>query len=187
METHDIQTILEYLKALADESRLKLLGILAGGEYSVGDLADLLELKEPTVSHHLARLQQLDLVEMQPYGTTHLYSLNRSTLRRISREMFTLEQVAGIGEQVAYADWEQKVLRSYLDGERLTKIPETRKKREVILRWLAGHFAPGRRYGELELNNLLKRHHPDAATLRRELVSSKLMQREQSVYWLTER
>ena len=36
--------------------------------------------------------------------------------------------------------WECKVLTTFLKGDRLTKIPDTRKKRAVILRWLAQQF-----------------------------------------------
>ena len=53
-------------------------------------------------------------------------------------------------------------------GERLKEIPASRKKREVILRWLAERFEVRRRYSEAEVNELLQRYHPDSATLRRE-------------------
>jgi hypothetical protein len=77
----------------------------------------------------------------------------------------------------------QKVLCDFLDGERLKGIPARRMKRLVVLEWLAEHFEPDRRYGELEVNALLKQHHPDCAALRRELVDAGLVQRQSSVYW----
>jgi hypothetical protein len=79
----------------------------------------------------------------------------------------------------------QKVLRDFFDGARLKGIPVKRKKRVVVLEWLAERFEPDRRYGELEVNALLKEHHPDCAALRRELVDAGLLQRESSVYWRT--
>jgi hypothetical protein len=33
------------------------------------------------------------------------------------------------------------------------------------------------------VNAIIKRYHPDTATLRRELIGNKLMQRENGVYW----
>jgi hypothetical protein len=48
----------------------------------------------------------------------------------------------------------------------------------VILRWLATQSDEGRRYTEREVNEIVQRHHPDFATLRRELVGARLMQRE---------
>ncbi|MDB5097460.1 MAG: ArsR family transcriptional regulator, partial [Cyanobacteria bacterium RYN_339] len=67
--------------------------------------------------------------------------------------------------------------------ERLKEIPASRKKREVVLRWLADRFEIGPRYAEREVNEVIKRHHPDFATLRRELIGANLMQREAGEYW----
>ncbi len=183
MEPQAFQTLLQFLKALAHESRLKMLGLLADREYSVGELAELLDLKEPTVSHHLSKLQELDLVQMRAEGTTHRYRLKRETLQRLNQDLFTPEQVASIAESVVGEPWERKVLQTYLIGDQLTKIPETRKKRDVILNWLATQYEEGVRYPEAEVNAIIKRYHPDTATLRRELIGNKLMQRENGVYW----
>ena len=183
MEANDFSLLLQFLKVLAHESRLKLLGLLADHEYSVGELAELIDLKEPTVSHHLAKLLELDLVHMRTEGTSHRYRLNHDTLQKINRELFTPEQVASIAENVTSDAWERKVLDTYLIDYQLTKIPETRKKRDIILNWLVTKFEVGIHYPETQVNTIIKRYHPDTATLRRELIASKLMQRENSVYW----
>ena len=47
-------SLLKMLKALADDSRLTLIRVLHEQEHTVTDLAGLLNLSEPTVSHHLA-------------------------------------------------------------------------------------------------------------------------------------
>jgi hypothetical protein len=39
------------------------------------------------------------------------------------------------------------------------------------------------RYPEARINELIKRHHPDFATLRRELIGQGLMEREAGIYW----
>ncbi|HAT45351.1 MAG TPA: ArsR family transcriptional regulator, partial [Ktedonobacter sp.] len=70
MPEEDFQTLLQFFKALGDENRLKLLGILANREQSVEELAAQLQLKTPTVSHHLAKLKELDLVSMRSEGNT---------------------------------------------------------------------------------------------------------------------
>jgi len=79
--------------------------------------------------------------------------------------------------------WEHKVLRDFFDGPRLKEIPASRKKRSVVLRWLANLFEPGMRYTEAQVNEIIKRHHPDASSLRREMIGEHLLQREQGVYW----
>ena len=179
----EIQSAVRYLKLLADETRLRLLGLLANQERSVGELADIVGLKEPTISHHLAKLSEAGLVEVSPEGTSRFYRLRGDTLQRVSRELFATEQVVSLAGQAEGDAWESKVLRTYLEGERLSKIPDTRKKRDVILRWLAQRFDVERRYGEREVNQIIQRHHPDFATLRRELIGAGLMQRENGVYW----
>ncbi|MDZ8024774.1 MAG: metalloregulator ArsR/SmtB family transcription factor [Nostoc sp. SerVER01] len=191
MEKEQFQTLLRFFKALADESRLKIVGILANQECSVEELAVLLQLKEPTVSHHLAKLKELNLVTMRPEGNSRLYQLDSEALQSISKQIFTPEQIASLIQDVDTEAWENKVLKNYFDVDvsdnnsvqRLKEIPASRKKRLVILKWLANRFEIGVQYPERTVNDILKRYHPDYATLRRELIGYELMQRENAVYW----
>jgi DNA-binding MarR family transcriptional regulator len=190
MKNEQFQILLRFFKALADESRLKIVGILASQECSVEELAALLQLKEPTVSHHLARLKELNLVSMRPDGNAHLYQLDSQTLQNITKEIFTPEKMASLVEGVNTEAWEQKILRTYIEGDyldseqiqRLKEIPVSRKKRLVILKWLVKKFDVGVNYPERNVNEIIKCYHPDCATLRRDLVGYQLMQREQGVY-----
>lgn len=179
----EMEKALSFLKALADESRLKLVGLLAERERSVGELAEAVGLREPTVSHHLAKLADAELVEMRAEGTSHYYRLRTETLQRLGREVLSTERIASFAAEAGEDAWRRKVLRTFLDGERLTKIPDTRKKRQVILEWLAERFEPGTDYPEPRVNELIRRHHPDTATLRRELVGAGLLRRDAGVYW----
>lgn len=183
MSQEELALILRYFKALADESRLRLLGVLASRECSVEELAELLALKGPTVSHHLAKLRELGLVRMRAEGNTHLYALEVTKLHELGKTLFATEAIASLADDVNAEAWERKVLEDFFEAERLKEIPASRKKREVVLRWLAERFQPGRRYPEREVNELIKRHHPDFATLRRELIGANLMQREAGEYW----
>ncbi len=183
MEREGFHTLLRFFKALSDESRLKILGILANRECSVGELAALLDLKEPTVSHHLARLKELGLVRMRPEGNTHVYWLDGEALRQINREILTPEKIFTLVDNVEGEVWERKVLQNFLEGERLKEIPASPKKRRVILKWLAAQFEPGVHYPEAAVNEIIQRYHPDYATLRREMVDNRLMQRENGIYW----
>ncbi len=176
-------TTLRVFKALADESRLRLVGILANGERSVDDLAAQLDLRAPTVSHHLARLRDVGLVSMRSAGNAHVYRLELDALRSLSRDAFSVEQISSFADNVNAQAWERKVLRDFFDGPRLKEIPASHKKRAVVLEWLAEQFSHDTRYREVEVNEVLKQHHPDTATLRRELVGAGLLARAQSVYW----
>jgi DNA-binding transcriptional ArsR family regulator len=79
MQKQQFQTLQRFFKALAEESRLKMVGILANHESSVEELAVLLQRRKPTVSHHLDKLKELNLVSMRPEGNIHLYQLNSET------------------------------------------------------------------------------------------------------------
>lgn len=182
MNPLDFATLLNFFKALANENRLKLVGILSQNECSVEDLAARLELKEPTISHHLMKLKELNLVEMRSQGNTHLYKLNRDTLSSLNKSLFTSEQMANWIEDIPTEAWEEKVLRNYLNSDRILEIPASRKKRFVILKWLINQFDLGRTYSEKEVNEIIKRYHPDSAALRREFIGYKLMKREGGIY-----
>lgn len=182
-EQDEFQTLLRYLKTLADQTRLRMLGLLANQKRSVEELAALLDLKPSTVSWHLARLKEIDLVEMRADGNTHIYRLNKRGLGQINKLLATPERVALLAEDVEGDAWERKVLRDYFEGGRLKEIPSYQKKRRVILKWLANLFEWGRMYPEKEVNEILKQYHPDFATLRRDLIGFQLMQRENGVYW----
>jgi len=62
-------------------------------------------------------------------------------------------------------------------------MPARPAHRLIVLRWLADRFEAGRRYPEREVNDLLRRHHPDHAMLRRYLVDHALLARDHGVYW----
>ena len=175
--------MLSFFKALSDESRLKIVGALSSGEQSVDALASLLGLRAPTVSHHLSKLKEVALVTMRTDGNTHLYQLNVQELRSLSKQLLAPEKLASIGNVVTADAWERKVLGDFLVGERLKEIPASRKKREVILRWLVERFEHDKRYPEKQVNAIIGRHHPDFATLRRELICARLLNREDGFYW----
>ena len=175
--------LLDVFKALAHESRLKILGLLAEQEYSVSDLARLLDLRDPTISHHLGKLHELDLVTMRQDGTTHYYRLNNAALERLRKDLLSPSTVAAYADEPQSQSWDDRVLRAFVDGERLKEIPAGFKKRLVILKWLAEKFEMGVEYPEKEVNAILKRHHEDASTLRREFIMNKFMSRDHGVYW----
>jgi hypothetical protein len=184
MDSDDIAEMVRVLKALADATRLKILGLLSERELSVGSIAQALRLTEPTISHHLYRLADVDLVTMTKLGNTHAYALNAANLRRFQKhfDVTPLEEQTAV-EVLTEVDAEtQRILKSFIVGGRLVKIPEMLKKRRVILRWLVEQLDPVREYTENEINVFLQRFHEDFATLRGELIGSQLMTRQDSIY-----
>ncbi|HLZ23532.1 MAG TPA: metalloregulator ArsR/SmtB family transcription factor [Ktedonobacterales bacterium] len=186
MPPDDLEQLLRYLKALADQTRLRMLGLLATEERSVEELATLLDLRAPTVSHHLARLKELNLVDMRAEGNTHLYRLNAQQLGQMNRLLATPQNISTLASGEEGDAWANKVLRDFFADGRLKTIPAQERKKLVILKWLANQFAWGRVYSEKEVNAILGAFHPDTASLRRYLVSYHFMARESGRYWRAE-
>jgi predicted transcriptional regulator len=183
-----VEQLVSFFQALADVTRLKLVGMLAQREQSVEELATALEVRQPTVSHHLAKLRLLGMVRLRKEGQVHYYSLDEQSVQSMARQVLSKGGLAELVPQHGADAWEQKVMQSFFDQDgRLKEIPAQRKKRDVVLRRLVREFAPDRRYTEFEVNETLKRFHPDVATLRREFIMTGLMAREpgekMNLYW----
>jgi predicted transcriptional regulator len=181
--------LVDFFKALADSSRLKIVGLLAQRSYSVEELAGLLDLKPSTISHHLSRLAAAGLVSARAEGYYSVYQLDKEALEATTRAIFTSGQITHAAVDVDLEGYDRKVLADYArpDGG-LKTIPAQRKKLEVILRYVVKAFEPGVRYSEKQVNLALAHFHKDTATLRRELVGSHLMEREGGGgdYWRNE-
>jgi len=171
--------LLVFFKALADANRLKIVGLLAMQGYSVEELAVLLNLKPPTVSHHLSRLAEAGLVTARAEGYYSIYQLDRDALEAAARGLFSQEQIADAARDIDLDTYNRKVLANFsLPDGRLKEIPAQRRKLEAVLRHVVKTFVPGVKYTEKQVNQKLARFHEDTATLRRELVGYGLMKRE---------
>ena len=187
MGQEKFDTLLQFFKVLGNESRLKILGLLANEERSVGELAVILGVKEPTVSHHLAMMKELGLVDVRADGNERIYWLDGRYLEETSRDIFSQNGLATLTTELETADaWEQKVLNTFVENGRIRAITTKRKKRQVVLRWLVEHFEMGVKYPEAEMNKRLTNFNPDYAALRRYLVEEGLMQRANGIYWRVE-
>ena len=177
--TDSNQQLVTFFKALADANRLKIVGLLAEKSYSVEELAALLQLKPSTVSHHLARLAEAELVTSRGESYYTVYQLDRKTLEEKSRSMFSQGELSTVAAQVDLSAYDNKVIKDYSrsDGS-LKTLPSQRKKLEAILRYVVQAFDAEKRYSEKRVNEILSQYHEDTATLRRELVGYGLMKRE---------
>jgi DNA-binding transcriptional ArsR family regulator len=76
-------TISDAFNAIAEPRRRQILEFIAADERSVGEIADELELGQPSVSKHLQVLLNVDLVTMRRDGRRTLYRTNSETLKTI--------------------------------------------------------------------------------------------------------
>ena len=74
-------------KALGDESRLRILRLLASGDLYLTEIAERMGLTKPTVSHHLAQLRAAGLVTITEAGALTYYSLRRDRVTDAGLEL----------------------------------------------------------------------------------------------------
>jgi hypothetical protein len=173
LDDQQLNRVSALFKSLADPARLRILGLLAECPRPGHELAQQLDLTPPTISHHMRRLVDVGLVDVQPVAQSRIYSLRCKVFRDMSYEL-----VGGSVPHAAARD-DDAVLRAFFDGPRLRQIPASRKKRVIVLRRLLADFQPDRNYSEHEVNAILRAAHEDVATLRRELVNYGFLHRDQ--------
>jgi len=70
----------EFAKALADETRQKIMALCCCVWISVNDIVDKLDVAQPTVSHHLKILKNAGLVKSERHGKQVMYTIDQERL-----------------------------------------------------------------------------------------------------------
>ena len=78
----------DLLKALSNRHRLLIICQLIDGERSVGELAGFLDLRDSTVSQHLALLRKDGLVSARREGQTIYYSIASDPAREVLKTLY---------------------------------------------------------------------------------------------------
>jgi len=73
--------LVEILKALADENRLRILNLLINGELCVCDIETVLGIKQSNTSRHLNRLKIAGIITSQKKSQWVYYRLNDETFK----------------------------------------------------------------------------------------------------------
>ena len=177
-ENSAVESLLEFFKAGPDPNRLKIAGLLAGQPLTVEQLAEMLNLRPSTVSHHLSYLSHAGLVSARADSYYNLYSLETANLEKMARQLLKRETFPALAADIDLEAYDRKVIRDFsLPDGRLKALPAQYKKLEAVLRYVVRAFEPGVHYTEKQVNEILGRFHEDTAQLRRELVESGLLKR----------
>jgi ArsR family transcriptional regulator len=70
----------EFAKALADDTRQKIMAFCCCQERSVNEIVEHVTVAQPTVSHHLAVLRDAGLVKVRHEGKQTFYALNQDRM-----------------------------------------------------------------------------------------------------------
>jgi DNA-binding transcriptional ArsR family regulator len=186
MTDNENELLLEFFKTLADENRLKIVGILSAKAYSVEDLALQLDISQSTVSHHLARLSKAGLVSAKADGYYNVYSLQTDVLAKMAGKILKTEELSKFAPKDEMDIFERKVLKTFLDPNgRIKAFPAQEKKYLVVLRHVLKNIEPDKKYTEKEISILLEHFSNDYSKLRRDLVEFGFLGREGGggLYW----
>jgi ArsR family transcriptional regulator len=77
-------------RALADDTRRRIVTLLLGHGYCVSELARVLEVSESAVSQHLKVLKEADLLTGEKRGYYMHYDIDREKLRALAREIHSM-------------------------------------------------------------------------------------------------
>jgi DNA-binding transcriptional ArsR family regulator len=75
------------LKALADETRLQILGLLHGRELYAQEIVDQLDISQPAVSRHLNLMATAGILKIRREGNAKYYSVDGERLLRLAEAL----------------------------------------------------------------------------------------------------
>jgi len=178
---NDKHEILDFVKAMADVDRLRIIGVLAKRKANQSEIAGRLNMPLRDVVNHLAFLEHVGVINLKE----NLYALNADAIESIARKQLREEK----SEYVPAPDLDEKsrkVLVSCLEPDgSIKRLPSQPNQLKVILNYLVQAFTPEIDYTEKEVNTIIRRFHVDVSGLRRDLIDAGLMARERdgSRYW----
>lgn len=161
---HENQTVILF-KALADESRLKIISILMKQDSYSEYLASKLNLTAPTITYHMEKLVNANIVRGTKIQHYTIYSINKEIMNTQIGEL--VKSAIAIDDDVTY---EKKVIGHFFEYGRLKKIPSQLKKREIVIGYIASKFELGKEYSEKQVVAEITAMHDDHCTIKRDLI-----------------
>ena len=178
----DQQEMLDFVKALSDTDRLKMVGLLGQKAMRAAEIAATLDIPLPETIRHLFHLEHGGIVIRTMDG---IYNLDTQGLEALIRHQLEGTKPAYLPDSSMKED-ARKVLITHLnpDGS-IKQIPLQANKLKVILDYIINAFEPGRTYTEKEVNGILARFNEDTPGLRRYLIDAGMLERRRdgSQYW----
>jgi ArsR family transcriptional regulator, arsenate/arsenite/antimonite-responsive transcriptional repressor len=185
LSSEEMKSLVVIGRALADPTRIRILGLLTERPMYGQELAKVLDVKPPTISHHIAPLVNAGLVHVRRENNFHYYELDSEGLEHLAESTQHIARLLFASNPLPpKSDERARVVTTFIKDGRLVSIPAQYKKRRYVMEELARSFEWGRLYDEKEVNAILKAFHDDVASLRREFIDQRIMMRENGRYWL---
>ncbi|CAG9608578.1 metalloregulator ArsR/SmtB family transcription factor [Pseudoneobacillus rhizosphaerae] len=179
-----LNRLVEFHKTMGDPTRLRILSLLSNGPLHGQAIAGKLGLTAPTITHHLKKLRDINVVFERRDKNTIYFNLNHLVVKQHSEALKQLMEGKEIS-MVDQSDEKQKIIANFFtkDGK-LKTIPAQRKKKLMVFEHLIKGIEKGKKYEEKEINEYILQFHDDYATIRREFIINHYMYRENGIYEL---
>lgn len=181
-----LDRLVQFHKAVGDVTRIRIIALLQNGPLHGQALAGKLGVTPPTITHHMAKLREADLVYERREKNTIYFYLNEKSLSLQAEAILKIgKNLPGPDDKKEEAVYKTAVLNNFFtkDGA-LKHLPAQRKKKLIVLEHLIKGLEPNRKYKEKEINEYIRKYHEDFATIRREFIMHHFMYREDSIYEL---
>ncbi|MEK4199387.1 DUF2087 domain-containing protein [Cytobacillus sp. FSL K6-0265] len=179
-----LNRLVAFHKTMGDPTRIRIVYLLSKGPLHGQAIAGKLGLTPPTITHHLHKLRDINLVYTRREKNTVYYYLNEKI---ILHQAVTLEKIISQKEELEEMEqdyaYTKKVLDAFIQTDgKLKSIPAQRKKKLIIFEHMVKGLKKGVKYEEKEINEYIKNFHDDFATIRREFITNQYMYRENGIY-----
>lgn len=184
------EKMLDFVKAMSDPDRLKIIGALSRESHTASHLSEALGISLREMVNHLAFLEHVGIViaHAAEKKQDEVYELDSVFLEQLARQQFEGMRPSFTPESNVEEET-RRTLAKFLDRDgKIRQIPNSRSQPEkfhIILNYLMNAFETGRDYTEKEVNGIIKRFNEDVSGLRRDLIEAGLLARERdgSRYW----
>lgn len=173
---------IKLFKCLADKSRLQILKSLIQEDMYVERLAERLGLTPATISFHLKKLEDAKAVTSYKEQYYTMYSIRQEVFMTNIIDIIREESDEAAKQKQREEEYRNKVLATFFEYGKLKAIPSQRKKEKICLEEIAKSFEIDKQYDEKEVNEIIGNFFDDYCTIRRDMISEKIMERKGTIY-----
>jgi hypothetical protein len=174
--------VLDFIKAVSEPDRLRVIGVLSQRPATIREVATLLDMPFREAFKHLGMLEFVGVA----HKTGDVFTLDTDALEKLSKQQFGEQRPSPVPALPDMDPKSRRVLETFLKPDaQLRQLPAQASKLQLVLEHVVTFFEPGRQYTEKEVNAILRDLYADTASLRRSLIDARLLDREGdgSRYW----
>lgn len=108
--------IVNFLKAIADETRIRIISLIKYDEICVCKLMEILDMPQSTLSHHISILKNAGIIDAEKRGKWIYYSLNKKNVNNEKQNILNALYKSISKEKIVISD-----LKDYKKSEKQCK------------------------------------------------------------------